>query len=1277
MRVTFAAKILLLALMGLSAALVARAQESCITANKPLMMLVVDTSGSMEGLPDCTCETNACDECLPDCDSDTGTDEMNRWATALEALTGSFPEPYQCETYERNNSDEFGFDFGYQIPYHQPWECGESDPGPCPSTVVQEEDGILDKYKTQIRFGLMTFDSQPTYVGAEYLVSKAAFNREKSDSEDGLWSYGLGDGFPPTLRERGDNSKVGLLHFPNCSEDFVMDTGARSEDAVAVVDGKPQPQGKLISALSTDNMETTNEQIQNALLAARPYGGTPLAAAMDDLYYYFDQLEDGAAECRGTYAVLITDGRPDDDYRAESGCDCKTREGCCQAYHKLETCDSVSDLETNPEYDPASFQCPYPTPVEVADALVNGYDDSGGVLTKCFVVGFATPCNSPYYCPPDYDGPCDAAVTDPPWDPTHETEGCKVRDLLDDIAEACSRDGLGKAVFADSLTDLQAEFDTILTEISTGAISFSEPSFLNTSNNAGLAQYQFETSFEMGSESQAWWGKLERKRFECNEEGAINEADASSDDKFHEVLDDRNLDEGAADGNPRKLWTVLPRDSTDCGTDDHACTPKDHLFRSAAGAPCGEGRSDYCELVQFENPDDPYQPEGVMVEHLELPSLRYPSQNEKLARRYQIMKWVHGVTADRQNHRLGDIYHSSPAVVGKPDFRLSDDEYGQFRYTKAVATRPPVLFVGSNDGILHAFSVDHYEASTDHAHDIGYAVGEEMWGFIPPILLHNLESASIAHTFMVDGSPVVKDVPLSRVPERVSCQDDAGSDDDFCNFRTVLVTGLRGGGNAYIALDVTDPVLKPGDPGTDADGNPTPGPRFLWQFTHPDLGDTYGRPALGQVVVKWNGSTNQPDPNTGTLMERAVAILPGGVGSETDTPGACDSMKNPNDSNNPYYTRSSITDFTAHSHRPQVRCWKTTGRSVFVVDVETGVLIKQIGWPRDADTDEHVFPSPVVGTPALYQGDVGTLATRAFVADADGVLWRIDLSRPDAETDSSLDGWTARPFHDMYWRHGTATDAYKIGELTYEAPVLSVDDQGRVVVLYATGETECLVESWDCLDAQNYVVSLTEMNVPSGVIATRADLNHIKAAFNWEYDLLPSEMVTGSLELFNRRLYFSSVVVAPFGPCGGCYSRLFAVDYVQRSESTVPDTNPLTYYPQPVADQYLDTNPDDEIDTASLFNTAPEESPHPDLEDVLYFGMGITRRPSCFSTESGTFDNIYGQLGGLGRAAASAPATYELVSMVSGGGSEAAPVTIEQAPPQQMNTIEAFAGTCE
>ncbi len=1237
MRVNRALEILLLALMGISVAGVARAQGPDVRGTKPLLMLVVDSSGSMEWLPGCTCTTDACNDCLPDCEDDSGTDEMSRWSTALEALTGTFPSPFQCEAYERDDSSEFVFDYGYLYPYHQPWECNPAMSGPCNSTAVQNEDGLLDTYKTEVRFGLMTFDSQPTYVGADEQISKDVFNRDKSDSEDGLWSYGLGESTPANPRLRDDNTRVGLLHFPNCTESFLIDTGARNDTAT---------QGGLISAISTQSMESTNEQIQNALLATRPYGGTPMAAAMDDLHFYFEELDDSYSSCRDTYAILITDGLPDDDYRAQSGCDCKDREECCQAYLGLDSCDGIADLATNPDYTPSLYQCPYPTPEEVADALVNGYDDGGGVVKRCWVVGFATPCND-----------SDPDDLETPYDPSHETEGCKVRDRLDAIAAACSRDGLGTAVFADSLSVLRDTIDNILTEVSSGAVSRTVPAFLNTSNTSGLAQYQFNTGFNVGSESEAWSGVLERTVYQCNS-GTIDEIDPSeaAENRFHETLNAND---------DRKLWTALPdSDGPLCNSLD--CTPRDHLYRFSPSGNCGSTFDGYCDRVVFENPTNVFQENGVLREHLEL-----EINSAGLQRRYEIMKWVHAddSVTDRANNKLGDIYHSSPAVVGKPSFRLSDDEYNQFRYKKAVATRPPTLYVGTNDGILHAFSVDQYpaqgDAQTDMAHQtVSYAAGEEMWGFVPPFLLHKLDAASTMHTFMVDGTPVVKDVPLSRVPDRVSCQNSAGDTDPFCNYRTVLIAGLRGGGSAYFALDITDPVYDPNDTlGTDGEGNSIPGPRFLWQFTHEDLGETYGRPALGQAVIRWNPTTSQPDSSAaGVLMERAIAILPGGKGVEI--PGSsCLQMTNANDANGPYKTQTSTIDSQVHEHRPQVRCWEAKGRSVFIVDVETGVLIKQI--------DESVFRSPIVGTPALFQGDVGTLATRAFVADADGVLWRIDLSRIDPVPGDPLDGWTARPFHDAYWQYKGAayTEGYKIGQASYESPVLSVDTQGRVVVLFATGDTE----DFEDTEALNYVVSLTELNVP-GEVMTQDALDDVKAAFNWEIKLQPSELVTGSLELFNRRVYFASFVVSPsYDPCDYGYSRLFAVDYINRDLTRDwPGTSPLTYYPELVASSYLGS-------AAALFNNEPGAI-DTSMENKLYMGVGITRRPQCFSSGTDTFDDIYGQLGGLAGASSTANATYELVGMVSGeqvAGSELGSVRIEQSGPEQMNSIEAFAGTCE
>jgi Tfp pilus tip-associated adhesin PilY1 len=61
--------------------------------------------------------------------------------------------------------------------------------------------------------------------------------------------------------------------------------------------------------------------------------------------------------------------------------------------------------------------------------------------------------------------------------------------------------------------------------------------------------------------------------------------------------------------------------------------------------------------------------------------------------------------------------------------------------------------------------------------------GEELWGFVPPALLGRLESATASHQFMVDGTPVVRDMFYSR----------AANDLPSANaYHTTLVTGLDG-----------------------------------------------------------------------------------------------------------------------------------------------------------------------------------------------------------------------------------------------------------------------------------------------------------------------------------------------------------------------------------------------------------------------------------------------------------------------------------------------------
>jgi len=155
--------------------------------------------------------------------------------------------------------------------------------------------------------------------------------------------------------------------------------------------------------------------------------------------------------------------------------------------------------------------------------------------------------------------------------------------------------------------------------------------------------------------------------------------------------------------------------------------------------------------------------------------------------------------------RLGDIYHSTPVVVGKPPFNFSDDpfpkKYSEFQ--EAHQERPTMVYVGANDGMLHAFD------SRD---------GKERFAIIPKNLLGRLRELRKGHSFYVDSSPRAYDVYFKKGREE---------------WRTVLISGEGRGGNYYFAVDVTDP------------NDPT----ILWEWTDLAVGETWSRPEIGRVKM--------------------------------------------------------------------------------------------------------------------------------------------------------------------------------------------------------------------------------------------------------------------------------------------------------------------------------------------------------------------------------------------------------------------------------------------
>ena len=83
----------------------------------------------------------------------------------------------------------------------------------------------------------------------------------------------------------------------------------------------------------------------------------------------------------------------------------------------------------------------------------------------------------------------------------------------------------------------------------------------------------------------------------------------------------------------------------------------------------------------------------------------------------------------QRDHVLGDIIDSSPVFVKKPPFRYADAGYASF--VGAQAARAGTVYVGANDGMLHAF-----DATT----------GAERWAYVPRMLhgeLYKLADAAL------------------------------------------------------------------------------------------------------------------------------------------------------------------------------------------------------------------------------------------------------------------------------------------------------------------------------------------------------------------------------------------------------------------------------------------------------------------------------------------------------------------------------------------------------
>ena len=227
------------------------------------------------------------------------------------------------------------------------------------------------------------------------------------------------------------------------------------------------------------------------------------------------------------------------------------------------------------------------------------------------------------------------------------------------------------------------------------------------------------------------------------------------------------------------------------------------------------------------------------------PSLTGPQQLN--ATGANLVKYLRGetgydfnsVTADNKVFRnrqatLGDIVHATTTFTAPPRLLYGDPGYDAFKTAQAGRTK--MVYIGANDGMLHALRADTLE---------------EVWAYVPTMVLPNMwkladSNYSAKHAYYLDGAIVTTDI----------CTANCGL--ATATWKTILVAGLGGGGRGYIALDVTDPAS----------------PSLMWEFDaksatikgDPNLGYSFGNPIVTKRSIdnKWvvlfsSGYNNIPD----------------------------------------------------------------------------------------------------------------------------------------------------------------------------------------------------------------------------------------------------------------------------------------------------------------------------------------------------------------------------------------------------------------------------------
>ncbi|MGK5049113.1 pilus assembly protein [Janthinobacterium sp. GB4P2] len=199
----------------------------------------------------------------------------------------------------------------------------------------------------------------------------------------------------------------------------------------------------------------------------------------------------------------------------------------------------------------------------------------------------------------------------------------------------------------------------------------------------------------------------------------------------------------------------------------------------------------------------------------------------------------------RRAGNLGAAPHGNLLYVGAPGLGMPGAGYGL--HHKVLLQRRRMLYLGANDGLLHAF-----DART----------GSEVFAYLPQALLHLAPAAASTHYSpgpLLDGAAATAEVLV------------------LGRWKTVLVSGMGGGAQGVFALDITDPARFAQDGAlwefTDRDDKFMGNVRAPPVFARINMGGKEGAPAYRDVAIVASGYNNHVNDGKDTTAPASAAAI--------------------------------------------------------------------------------------------------------------------------------------------------------------------------------------------------------------------------------------------------------------------------------------------------------------------------------------------------------------------------------------------------------------------